>query len=81
MNSDWRLTNQMNFLFRIPLKKARFGIDSKSDHEHCEFCMAKFAMDNESLKDGYCTLDGYHWICEQCFHDFRKMFQWLLITD
>ena len=43
------------------------------DHEHCEFCWDKFAVDSERkcLASGYVTLDGKHWVCESCFIDFR----------
>lgn len=76
MENDWRLTNQMNYLFRVTLKKAIFKETAKNDHEHCEFCWDKFGDDKDQLKSGYCTLDRYHWICNTCFGDFRKQFEW-----
>ena len=43
-------------------------------HQHCDFCMEKA----EALKPCvfYCTKDMKHWICEQCFEDFKEMFGW-----
>ena len=25
---------------------------------------------------GYCTLDKKYWICEDCFSDFKEIFEW-----
>ena len=76
MQNDWRLTNQMKYLFRARITKAIFEGTATNDHEHCEFCWAKFGEDEGSLKSGYCTLDRYHWICDECFRDFNKQFEW-----
>lgn len=57
------------------------------DHDHCEFCSAKFvpaamAADVESesslLTEGYVTVDQGTglWICDKCFADFKDEFQW-----
>ena len=48
------------------------------DHDHWSFCWTKFAMEDYPgvLHDGYCTLDEYHWICSQCFDDFKDLFDW-----
>ena len=43
-------------------------------HEHCEFCMEKVTMDNEG--EFYCTTDMEHWICSECFNDFKEPFEW-----
>lgn len=60
--NDWRITNQMNYLFRARLIKTTFSESSHSDHEHCEFCFAKFGNAEGLLQSGYCTLDKYHWV-------------------
>ena len=78
MQNDWRLTNQMAYLYRATLKKAVFQRTATNDHEHCEFCMEKFGEGDGLLKSGYCTLDRYHWICEECFQDFQVQFEWRL---
>ena len=45
------------------------------DHDHCAFCGAKFSLNNDDdLKKGYATEDDYHWVCAQCFNDFRCEF-------
>ena len=81
MQEDWRLTNQMEYLYRAVLKKAELEITAANDHEHCEFCWDKFGTGEDLLHTGYCTADGYHWICERCFHDFQAQFDWKLTED
>ena len=78
MQKDWRLTNQMDYLYRATLKKAVFKASDTNDHEHCEFCWDKFGESEGLQKSGYCTLDGYHWICNECFQDFQEQFAWHL---
>lgn len=75
--NDWRLTNQMNYLFEKQLKHVYFQKHSESwDHEHCEFCNETICNDK---KMEYCTIDDYHWICENCFNDFKDMFKWTVV--
>ena len=81
MQNDWRLSNQMDYLYRATLKKAVFKQTATNDHEHCEFCMDKFGECDDLLKSGYCTLDKYYWICEECFQDFQEQFEWRLTND
>ena len=81
MKEDWRLTNQMNYLYRAALKKAVFEASSTNDHKHCEFCFDKFGEDAALKKAGYCTLDSYHWICDECFRDFCEQFEWRIEND
>lgn len=81
MEEDWRLTYQMDYLYRATLKKAVFKRTAMNDHEHCEFCWDKFGEGEGMLKSGYCTLDRYRWICETCFQDFQEQFEWCLADD
>ena len=46
------------------------------DHDHCEFCGAKFSQIEGDLHQGYTTDDQYSWICEVCFEDFQIEFEW-----
>ncbi len=41
MHQDWRLTNQIKYLFHKQLMYSTFAKISNNDHEHCEFCMKK----------------------------------------
>lgn len=43
-------------------------------HQHCNFCWEKATTDEAGTF--YCTDDMYHWVCEECFHDFREQFNW-----
>jgi len=42
------------------------------------FCWAEFAEREDAtvLHEGYATVDKYHWICSQCFQDFKEQFGW-----
>lgn len=77
--NDWRLTNQMSYLYRKTFKKSVFKSTPTHDHEHCEFCFDKFGEGEGFLKSGYCTQDGYHWVCNECFSDFQEKFEWIIL--
>ena len=42
---------------------------------------------HEFVTEGYTTTDahedgaGYHWICKQCFDDFRGLFEWRVVAS
>ena len=78
MENDWRLTNQIDYLYKVKLKKVMFKKTQYNDHEHCEFWFAKFGEEKELLHEGYCTIDNYHWICKECLKDFLEYFKWEL---
>ena len=74
---DWRLTNQIDYLYQKQLKYINFRKSSdRWDHEHCEFCNK--AILEDSIKE-YCTLDEYYWICEDCYKDFNDLFEWKIV--
>ena len=81
---DWRLTNQEEYLRGATLHWRRYTAPRPDwDHDHCEFCWAKFAdadLVPGALEAGYTTDDGYRWICEACFADFRERFGWHIAT-
>lgn len=80
MKEDWRLNGQERYLFGENLfciTSAVFRI-SGFDHMHCDFCWAKISPFSEDLHEGYATFDIRHFICEECFNDFREQFQWTL---
>ena len=74
---DWRLFHQENFLLRRKLAFKEFP--SRYDHAHCAFCWEKFGKNDGNLHMGYCTEDEQHWICEQCFRDFKERFAWKVV--
>ena len=74
---DWRLSGQERYLSRAVLIKAVFKKHSEiDDHTHCIFCWDKFSERAEDLHVGY--TNGYHWICETCFNDFKEQFGWIV---
>jgi hypothetical protein len=81
IKADWRLTNQMNYLKGVSLIRSRYAPPSDDwepddwDHDHCEFCLGKI---DASTEMAYCTTDYYHWICEECYADFKELFEWKL---
>ena len=83
MQKDWRLQGQEKYLKGAELCRKRHARASDSwDHDHCEFCTAKFAEEGlipDALHEGYATTDNYRWICEQCFEDFKDQFEWRVL--
>lgn len=83
MIEDWRITNQEKYLTGVTLYKSKYSLESDNfNHDHCEFCWAKFADKNyipDAQDQGYTTEDRYRWICEGCFHDFKEFFSWKVI--
>lgn len=74
MSNDWRLTNQMNYLFKKKLIKMAYTPFKEGwEHDHCEFCSKCI---DKKTKEAYTTENKYHWICKECFDDFVDMFQW-----
>jgi hypothetical protein len=80
--SDWRLQGQERYLTGAKLLRRKYALQSASwDHDHCEFCGAKFSLNEGDLHEGYVTLDGKHWICDGCFNDFRDRFGWDVVVE
>jgi hypothetical protein len=82
-DNDWRLQGQERYLHGAVLLRRpyrRRPDDPVWDHYHCEFCWAKFMVEDfpDVLHAGYCTEDEYRWICDQCFTDFRDRFGWCI---
>lgn len=77
---DWRRQGQEHFLKGCEFSHAQYKpYRAGWDHDHCEFCGDRFALIEGALGKGYCTQDGYRWVCEQCFADFRVEFNWTLV--
>lgn len=78
MESDWRLFREQDkYLQGVTLIKQLYKSNNPlNDHDHCEFCMAKFGKEDGELKQGYSTEDRNIWICPQCYDDFKKQFEW-----
>lgn len=76
--NDWRYNGQDKYLMNAQLMLCKFD-KSIRDHDHCEFCWKRFSEYVDDLHTGYCTLDKYYWICEDCFTDFKDMFMWKVV--
>jgi hypothetical protein len=80
-NNDWRLQGQEKYLFGKTLVHKKYtDKTTTTDHDHCEFCLDKFSTTIANcLTEGHTTTDDYHWICENCFNDFKNDFKWTTI--
>jgi hypothetical protein len=73
--SDWRLQGQEHYLKGQTFRFKKYADrTTATDHDHCEFCGAKFSDIPGELTEGYATLDDYRWICSPCFEDFKTDF-------
>jgi len=78
--NDWRFMGQDEYLMSVKLTHQKYCIPRPDwDHDHCEFCSAKFSELEGDLHEGYCTLDKKYWICDKCFNDFSEMFKWIFV--
>ena len=79
---DWRLLDQNDFLKNKKLRKCSwFSNKADWDHDHCEFCSVKISNLPDCLEEAYVTAeDGDHWVCPDCFNDFRLQFKWTLAS-
>jgi hypothetical protein len=78
-DDDWRLQGQERYLQGRAMHRDRWTRPRPSwDHDHCEFCGARFMEENltDVVHYGYTTADRYYWVCEPCFRDFRARFGW-----
>ena len=89
--NDWRLTEQAEFLGGATFERKRWNPREGDDHDHCEFCWAKFAEPHPAEPDpvqiGYSAAGPPHdpqpnryWVCEKCFEDFREQLRFEVCT-
>ena len=45
-------------------------------HRHCEFCWSESRT--PKCCTFYCTQSFEHWICQECFNDFKDKFLWVV---
>lgn len=80
-NEDWRRAGQKEYLHGVVLVWRHYTPHREGwDHDHCEFCWAKFSSLPDELHEGYSTKDQYRWICKACFADFQEEFEWVVET-
>lgn len=64
------------------LERKKYSGTPDWDHDNCDFCSAKFSDSIPGcLTEGWTTTDNYHWICDQCFADFKDYFKWKIGPD
>lgn len=79
---DWRLTGQEEYLQGVRLIYSKYTPYREGwDHDHCEFCSRKLAVEGGDFTEGNSTVDRYYWICPECFEDFKDQFQWSTTPD
>ena len=80
MTDDWRLMGQERYLQGATLIWSEYRAPRPGwDHDHCAFCWVKFmeasaVTPDDALQEGYCTDDGYYWVCKACADDFKAQF-------
>ena len=80
MTEDWRLQGQERFLLGVTLSRMNYKKYRPDwEHDHCELCSKKFSEEPGDTNGGYVTTDGYHWICDECFADFKERFKWEVV--
>lgn len=80
-DDDWRLQGQEAFLANRTLRWSKWSPPRADwDHDHCAFCWTEIGpevTDHCPLDSGWVTEDDeYHWVCRDCFEDFRERFNW-----
>jgi hypothetical protein len=86
MTRDWREQGQEEYLRGLAFSKRRYERYRDTwDHDHCEFCWAKFCEGGsqgveQCLAEGYATPDRYRWICEPCFRDFKDKYNLKILS-
>lgn len=82
MEEDWRLFGKGDYFKDMVLHWDKWVKPKPTwDHDHCEFCNDMFAEESlipEVLHEGYTNENNYHWICKQCFADFKDRFNWIV---
>lgn len=86
ITDDWRLIRgQDEYLRGLTFRKTRFVTVGTYDHDHCEFCWEKFMEDCSGIahcsSEGYLSMDGKFWVCQECFDDFKEILDFHLIGD
>jgi hypothetical protein len=79
--TDWRLQGQERYLNGVQLRWGSYKPYREGwDHDHCEFCGRKFAVQGGDFVEGYATRDLYHWICKACYENFKSTFNWEIVS-
>jgi hypothetical protein len=78
---DWRRQGQEKYLKDLKLLFRKYNPYRIGwEHDHCEFCGVKFSQSEADCNQGYSSIDGYHWICVECYNDFKDEFNWSIVS-
>lgn len=73
----WCVEEADNNMRNHVLLKVKFSDRlTETEHEYCEFCMARFGNVNKDFKEGYRTQNYYYWVCEDCFDEYKEEYHW-----
>lgn len=80
-DDDWRLRGQQDYLLGATLQRKAYRMWSeKWDHDHCEFCWAKFLDPTAKFSDPKAAAWLAHAIEDPeiltCVRDFARRFGW-----
>lgn len=81
-DDDWRLRGQETYLAGRTLAWRSWTSPRPDwDHDHCDFCWDEISDrpvdEHVRYNSAWVTSDDtYHWICPECFEDFRQRFAW-----
>ena len=77
IQKDLREQGQEKYLSGLVFEKKRYQKYSETwEHDHCEFCNAKFSEDPslECFHEGFSAKENYYWGCENCFDFFKEKY-------
>ena len=62
---------------RVLLESKGYEVDWDEDESllYIDWENASIPKEENKDKKHYCTLDNYHWICNECYNEFEKMFK------
>lgn len=74
---DWRIMGQEGYLRKKRLQHRYFNRSlCVEDFDQCEFCWDCFDDDPAHPMMAYFEPINKHWICEECYNDFKSHFDW-----
>jgi hypothetical protein len=93
MEEDWRLMGQERFLQGAAFRHKPYRAWRDDwEHDHCAFCTRELVEkgassdDPDAQTEGYAAIgrgprgeDDYHWVCDDCFGDFRDRWEWTVV--
>ena len=75
---DWReeLLFSVKDTYNMKFEMKNFKTDDHWDHEHCSICFRKIGLQGKTDNCAFYCEQTNDWICQSCFFDFCKKFNW-----